>query len=112
MMPMPTPAPIEPSPAPTPSAIAFPASVMPVSVIPLAWAMRSTMNELLRFLTHRCLVTRGGRASQVDSGEDREDECQRERERPQRSQPEEHREAAGHEQDQQVAGEDVREQTH
>src|SRR3954451_11666211 len=120
MMPIPTPAPIEPSPAPTPSAIALPASVIPVSVMPLDWAMRSTISYSF---VSCASVTRGGRASEVDSGEDGEDEClqggdqdhledvERERHREgqgaQGREPEQHRQPAGHEQDQQVAGEDV-----
>src|SRR5918999_276813 len=72
MMPMPMPAPIEPSPAPTPRAIDLPASVMPVSVTPLAASWASGINTSIRT---PLLVTLGGRAADVDRSEDGEDKC-------------------------------------
>src|SRR3954465_10853051 len=122
MIPMPIPAPIEPRPAPTPSAIALPASVMPVSVMPAASVVKDPRS------TGSSLVFLGGRAADVDGCQGREDEGlqgghqpdleQEERDRHQqredaeRSKPQQDDQAAGHEQDQQVAGEDVREESY
>src|SRR5512132_1151788 len=70
MMPMPIPAPIEPSPAPTPSAIALPALVIPTAVVLLAaWASGSIRSVIAAPF----LMSFGGRAADVDRGEDRED---------------------------------------
>src|SRR6185295_10187377 len=122
MMPMPMPAPIEPRPAPTPRAIALPAASIPSSEIAAATGDRSIEVALL------FLVARGGRSAEVDGRQGREDkrlqggdqadlqdeeeEGEREGQRPERGDPEQHRQPAAHEEQQQVAGEDVGEEPH
>src|SRR3954464_8357294 len=118
---MPTPAPAAPKPPPMPSATALPA-FEPASVAWARWVMtaRSTVTPWL--------VLRGDSAAEVDRGERGEDEgLQRrdkpdfeeverdaggERQPPEGRDPEQDGERAGHEQDDQVAGEDVGEKTH
>src|SRR5215210_3474304 len=122
MMTMPTPAPTAPRPPPTPSAIALPASdaVSAWATIRARRGSRSTCGSF-------DLVGLGDRAAEVDGRErgederlkgrhqaeleDEEDDAERQREDAERLQPEQHGEAAGHEQDDQVAGEDVGEET-
>src|SRR6476469_5987768 len=122
MKPTPMPAPIEPRPAPTPRAIALPAPLTPSSVTAAATGDRSICEQC------SFLVACGGRSAYVDRGEgredkglksghephleDEEDECQGEGECPEGRDPEQHREPAAHEEQQQVAGEDVGEETH
>src|SRR6476469_3819962 len=122
MMPMPTPAPTAPRPPPTPRAIALPAAE-PASDCPKTvrtGRSRSSTEWLL-------LVMLGDRAAEIDGRERGEDERlqrrdqadleneesdrERQRDPPERLDPQQHREAAGHEQDDQVAGEDVGEKT-
>src|SRR5262245_12083448 len=104
MKPMPIPAPIEPRPAPTPRAIALPAPLTPSSVTAAATGDRSIGNSA------PFLVRGGGRSADVDSAKRREDEClqggdqanledeeeegEREGERSQGGDAEQHREAA------------------
>src|SRR3954447_9788538 len=121
MKPTPTPGPTVPRPAPTPSAIArrpFAAASL------LAWA---TMLVTSPRSTVAPLVLLGDRAAEIDRGESGEDEgLQRrhqadfeeeegdahdDRDRAQGRDPEQHDEAACHEQDEQVPGEDVGEQS-
>src|SRR3954447_21470938 len=120
MKPTPTPGPTVPSPAPTPSAIAR----RPLAVASLdPWAMmlvtspRSTVSPL---------VLLGDRAAEIDRGEGGEDEALQRRHKPhfeeeegdahddrdraQRREPEQHDQPARHEEDEQVPGEDVREE--
>src|SRR4051794_17510943 len=122
MMPMPTPAPTAPRPPPTPSAIALPASA-PSSTAAKTIVMRVASTEPDSF----GLVVLGDRAAEVDGSqrgederlqrcdqadlEDEEDHAERERDPAQHLEAQQHREAAGHEQDDQVAGEDVGEKT-
>src|SRR3954449_6458035 len=117
MKPTPTPGPTVPRPAPTPSAIArspFEGS--------LAWARMLIVSRIMSLL----LVLLGDRAAEIDRGESGEDEgLQRghqadleeeegqrhdQRQRPQRREAEQHDQAAGHEEDEQVPRQDVREQ--
>src|ERR687888_176890 len=122
MMPMPTPAPRAPSPPPTPRAIALPA----------AWPSSTAPNRLMIVASTEgvsfWLVMLGDRAAEVDGSQGGEDErlqgrdqadleeeqdhAQRERDPAQHLEPEQHGEAAGHEQDDQVTGEDVGEKTY
>src|SRR3954451_16312325 len=122
MMPMPTPAPTAPSPPPTPRAIALPASA------PSSAAAK--MKAIMVASTERSplgLVVLGDGAAEVDRSQRGEDErlqgrdeadlegeqgdAEGERDDPECLDAEEHRDAAGHEQDDQVAGEDVGEET-
>src|SRR5690349_20961854 len=119
MMPMPMPAPIEPRPAPTPRAIALPADSIPSSEIAAATGDRSMKKRSFS-------VTGGGCSAEVDGSKGREDKClqsrdqadlqdeeeegEREGQRAERGDPEQHREAAAHEEEQQVPGEDVGEE--
>src|SRR5215210_7396472 len=121
MMPMPTPAPTAPRPPPTPSAIALPASD-PAS----AWAKIETSRESTG--SPLSSVVLGDRAAEVDRRERGEDErlqggheadleeeqdhAEREREHAEELEPQQDGEPAGHEEDDQVAGEDVGEQSH
>src|SRR3954447_16484919 len=117
MKPTPTPGPTVPRPAPTPSAIArspFEGS--------LAWARMLIVSRIMSLL----LVLLGDRAAEIDRGESGEDEgLQRghqadfeeeegdghdDRHRAERRQSEQDDEPAAHEEDEQVAGEDVREE--
>src|SRR3954453_2528025 len=123
MMPMPTPAPTAPRPPPTPRAIALPASEP---------ASACAMSEMRRGSTSIggspfVLVALGDCAAEVDRAEGGEDErlqgrhqaqleeeedhAGREREDAQDLETQQHREPAGHEQDDQVAGEDVGEKS-
>src|SRR3954462_4303611 len=123
MMPMPTPAPTAPRPPPTPSAIALPASA------PSSAAAKTV--ERIVASTGRVsfwLVVLGDGAAEVDGSqrgederlqrrdqadlEEEQDDPERERHPAQRLEAEQHREPAGHEQDDQVAGEDVGEETY
>src|SRR3954451_11609094 len=121
MKPTPTPGPTVPRPAPTPSAIAR----RPLAVASLdPWAMMLVTSPRS---TVAPLVLLGDRAAEVDRGESGEDEgLQRgdqahfeeeegdgydDRDRAERREAEQHDEAAGHEEDEQVPGEDVREQS-
>src|SRR5260221_7412365 len=118
MIPMPTPAPTAPRPPPIP--IPSPAPT-PEDAANERMCV-STSAQLLV-----CLVM-SHRAADVDGGEGREDESlegchqsqleqvhrdpEREREPAEEGQSEDHGQAAGHEQDDQVSGEDVGEQSH
>src|SRR3954462_12854490 len=121
MMPMPTPAPTAPRPPPTPSAIALPASD-PSSAAP------KTKDRMVASTGDSSgLVVLGDRAAEVDGrqgGEDEglqrgdqadleevEDHPERQGEPADRLEAQQHRQAAGHEEDDQVAGEDVGEET-
>src|SRR5688572_32402922 len=123
MMPIPMPAPIEPRPAPMPRAIDFsPSSVTPEA----AWASGITRSMDAPFLVSSMGL--GGRAADVDRGkcgederleggdqddlEDEEEEDERECRDSQRREAQQNGEPAAHEQDQQVAGEDVGEKSH
>src|SRR5215203_395718 len=122
MMPMPTPAPTAPRPPPTPSAIALPASA-PSS----AAAKMKVRNVASTEGTPFGLVGLGDRAAEVDGREGGEDERLQRRDQPdleeedrdaerddhdaERLDPQQHRQPARHEQDDQVAGEDVGEET-
>src|SRR5215210_996414 len=124
MMPMPTPAPTAPRPPPTPRAIALPASE-PASACAMS-EMRRGRTSTVGLLC--VLVAFGDRAAEVDRAEGCEDErlqgrhqaqleevedhAGRESEDAQDLEAEQHREPAGHEQDDQVAGEDVGEQSY
>src|SRR2546421_22042 len=111
------PGPIVPRPAPTPSAIDLIA--LAVSWLPPAWATTSVMTDI-----GSSLVAFGGRrAAEVDGckrGEDEglqgrdqadleqeERDGDRQREHTERREAEQHDHAAGHEQDQQVACQQV-----
>src|SRR5215211_4818637 len=120
---MPTPAPTAPRPPPTPSAIALPASD-PAS----AWANTVTSETSVSNTGGLLLVVLGDRAAEVDGRERGEDErlksCdqadfeQEDRDPDREGEPAEHLdaeqdgEAAGHEEDDQVAGEDVGEESY
>src|SRR3954464_814774 len=109
------PAPIEPRPAPMPSAIAL----RPSSVSPLACAITVDMDVLLSVtVSGRCFADVDGSQGREDEGlerghqahlEEEEDDRYREREEPERSQPEQNGQPAAHEEQQQMAGQDVRE---
>src|SRR3954469_16635169 len=120
MNPTPTPGPTVPRPAPTPSAIAR----RPLAVASLdPWAMMFVTSPRS---TVAPLVLLGDRAAEIDRGEsgedeglkrrdqahleEEEDDGGRERDHAHRREPEQGHQAAGHEEDQQVAGEDVREE--
>src|SRR3954466_2773866 len=122
MEPMPTPAPAAPRPPPMPSAMALPA-FEPASVAWARWVMtaRSTLTPwLVPFL--------GDGAAQVDRGERGEDEGLQRRHKPdfeeeqgdagregdpaEAGDPEQDSERAGHEEDDEVAREDVGEESH
>src|SRR4029450_13349875 len=118
MMPMPTPAPTAPRPPPTPRAIAGPAA-RPSSTAAKMVLRIVASTEGISFW----LVVLGDRAAEVDGSqrgederlqgrdqadlEEEQDDAQRERHPAQRLETEQDREAAGHEEDDQVAGEDV-----
>src|SRR3954449_7581831 len=123
MMPMPTPAPTAPRPPPTPSAIALPASE------PSSAAAKNVVRIVASTEEDSfALVVLGDGAAEVDGSqggederlkrrdqadlEEEEDHPERERDPAQHLDPEQHDEAAGHEQDDQVAGEDVGEETY
>src|SRR3954452_18032853 len=122
MMPMPTPAPTAPRPPPTPRAIALPASE----------PSEAAAKTKFRMVASNCapldlLVVLGDSAAEVDGrqrGEDErlqggdqadleqeQDDAERQREPADERRAQQHREAAGHEEDDQVAGEDVGEET-
>src|SRR3954452_8727090 len=119
MKPTPTPGPTVPRPAPTPRAIAR----SPLEGSPPAWAKMLIVSRIMSLL----LVLLGDRAAEIDRGESGEDEgLQRghqahfeeeegdghdDRHRAERRQAEQHDEPAAHEQDEQVAGEDVGEES-
>src|SRR3954451_17112924 len=111
------PGPMVPSPAPMPSASDF--------VLPPPWAMTSIAVAVT--LTGFLLVSGlGDGAAEVDGSESGEDEClqagdqhdledeeddgDRKRDHAERREPEQHDHAAAHEQDQEVAGEQIGEQ--
>src|SRR3954451_17253614 len=122
MMPMPTPAPTAPRPPPTPTAMALPASEPSVAA-----AKMKLRTMLKKFTPGLLLVGLGDRAAEVDrgqSGEDEglqgghetdleqvEDEADRQQRDADSGDPEDHRQAAGHEQDDHVAGEHVGEES-
>src|SRR5688572_27133864 len=97
MMPMPTPAPTAPRPPPTPRAIALPASAPSSAAAKRLNMVRSRSTEVL--LSR--LVMLGDGAAEVDRGQGGEDE------RLQRGDQAD----LEHEEDDQVAGEDVGEET-
>src|SRR3954454_12696437 len=121
MKPTPTPGPTVPRPAPTPSAIArrplAVASLDPAAMM-LVTSPRSTVAPL---------VLLGDRAAEIDRGESGEDEGLQggheahfeeeegdghdDRDGAQRREPEQHDQAARHEEDEQMAGEDVGEES-
>src|SRR4051794_22007241 len=122
MMPMPTPAPTAPRPPPTPSAMALPASE------PSSAAAKMVDSTAVRKLTAGLLLVGfGDRAAEVDGRQGGEDErlqrgdeadledvdgeAQRQRHDADGDHAQQDRHAAGHEQDDQVAGEHVREQS-
>src|SRR5215217_5260777 len=121
MMPMPTPAPTAPRPPPTPRAIALPASD-PAS----AWAKIETSRESTGSPLRSVML--GDGAAEVDGGQGGEDERLQRGDQPHLEEEEDHAEGqrehaeeleaqqdgepAGHEEDDQVAGEDVGEQSH
>src|SRR5688572_28542178 len=123
MMPMPTPAPTAPRPPPTPSAIALPASA-PSSAAAKTRERIVASTEAVSF----GLVVLGDGAAEVDGSQRGEDEglkrrhkahLEQEQDHPERQgqdterlQPEQHRDAAGHEEDDQVPREDVGEETY
>src|SRR5829696_4211146 len=123
MMPMPTPAPTAPRPPPTPRAIALPASA-PSSAAAKMKVRRVASTGEVSF----DLVVLGDRAAEVDGRQGGEDERLERRDEAHLEQEdgdaerddhhaegldaEQHRQAAGHEQDDQVAREDVGEETH
>src|SRR3954454_1368062 len=132
MKPTPTPGPMVPRPAPMPSAIALPA-LRPYSCGSAAWArvVTSLMTDRSTVIVS-LLVLLGDRAAEVDRGKSGEDEglqrCDQahleeeeghghrpgdeaQDDRAADGEVEQHDEAAAHEEDQQVAGEDVREET-
>src|SRR3954468_6429621 len=117
MNPMPTPAPTAPRPPPTPRAIALPSSPDAARTERRVDSMGSPL-----------LVALGDRAAEVDGAEHGEDEglqrrheaqleeveehAGRQGEDPEHLEAEQHGEAAGHEEDDQVTGEDVGEQSY
>src|SRR4051794_3165367 len=121
MKPTPTPGPTVPRPAPTPSAIArspLAGASSDAAAGGVGTSPRSTVAPL---------VLLGDRAAEIDRGESGEDEgLQRgheahfeeeeghghdDRDGAQRREPKQHDEAAGHEEDEQMPGEDVREES-
>src|ERR1700743_180391 len=126
MKPTPMPAPIEPRPAPTPRAIALPSpcTSSPVMASVAATTGARSIRESAPFLSS---VTGGGGSADVDSAEGRGDEClqgchqtdledeedegEREGDRAECRDPQEDGEPAAHEEQQQVAGEDVGEKS-
>src|SRR3954454_16773353 len=116
MKPMPMPAPIEPRPAPTPRAIDLPAASTPSSETAAITGDRSMKSAPF-------LMTGGGGSAEVDGSEGREDKClqrcdqpdledeeeegEREGQRAECGDPEQNGEPAAHEEQQQVAVEDV-----
>src|SRR5215218_6403238 len=122
MMPMPTPAPTAPRPPPTPTAMALPASA--ASSAAAKTKLRSMVKKVTMGLL---LVGLGDRAAEVDRGQSGEDEglqgghqadLEQVKDQPDRQQrdadagdAEDHRQAAGHEQDDHVAGEHVGEES-
>src|SRR3954451_22281921 len=121
MKPTPTPGPTVPRPAPTPSPIAR-RPLAGASPDPWAWMLVTSPRS-----TVAPLVLLGDRAAEIDRGESGEDEgLQRrdqahleeeegdahdDRDGAERREPQQHHEAARHEEDQQVPGEDVREES-
>src|SRR4051812_43807606 len=131
MKPTPTPGPMVPRPAPMPSAIALPA-LRPYSCGSAAWARVVTSLRTFRSTVFSLLVLLGDRAAEVDRGESGEDEGLQRRDQPDLEEEEGHRhdaghqadddraadrhvheddQAAAHEQDEEVARQDVGEQT-
>src|SRR5215213_1093414 len=122
MMPIPTPAPTAPRPPPTPRAIALPASA-PSSTAAKTVVRIVASTEGVSFW----LVVLGDGAAEVDGSqrgederlqrcdqadlEDEQEHAEGQRHPPERLQAQQHGEAAGHEQDDEVAGEDVGEKT-
>src|SRR4051794_30425389 len=122
MMPMPTPAPAAPRPPPTPRAMDLPA----FETSPSRAAMMEETTVIGLLLGYS--VALGDGAAEVDGSQGGEDERlkggdqpdrkdeegdpDRQRDPPQRGDPEHPRERPRHEQDDQVAGEDVGEQSH
>src|SRR6478609_5802965 len=120
MKPMPMPAPIEPRPAPTPRATALPAASTPSSETAAITGDRSMKSAPF-------LMTGGGSSAEIDGSEGREDKClqrcdqpdledeeeegERESQGPERGDAEQDRQATTHEEQQQVAGEDVGEES-
>src|SRR4051794_2837320 len=122
MMPMPTPAPTAPRPPPTPRAMALPASE------PSSAAAKMVDSTAVRKLTAGLLLVRlGDRAAEIDGRQGGEDErlkggdqadlehvdreAQGQRDDADGDHAQEHRHAADHEQDDQVAGEHVGEES-
>src|SRR2546421_7968960 len=125
MKPTPTPGPIVPRPAPTPRAIDW--SPFPLELEP--WAITSVIGcRSIRSSLGGSVSLCGCGAAYVDGCERCEDECleggdqhhledeeddrHRHGDGADRRDPEQHHQAAAHEQDQQVAREQVREQSH
>src|SRR4051812_46359435 len=124
MMPMPTPAPTAPSPPPTPSAMAFPS----LPLLADDWASskivlnRCSIDAPLVSVPFRRGLTEinggeGGEDEGLQGGdqadlEDVDGDAERQGHDPDRDDAEQHDEGAGHEQDDQVPREDVREKTH
>src|SRR5262249_31199217 len=121
MLPMPTPAPTAPRPPPTPSAIARPALVG--SALAARWVVtaRSTVDcsfDLVRLGDGAAEVdgSEGGEDERLQAGDQHDlkhvdDDADRQRDHADRGDPEQDRQGPGHEQDDQVAGEDVGEQS-
>src|SRR3954469_25823608 len=123
MKPTPTPGPTVPRPAPTPSAIARKPLAVASALPPPCATRKLRVSRSMMLL----LVVVGDGAAEIDRGESAEDEGlqgrhqadleeeegqgHHERQRAERRQAEQDDEAAGHEEDEQVAGEDVREQS-
>src|SRR4051812_48754828 len=123
MYPTPMPGPIVPRPAPTPRAIAFRPSVGSAACANVVRTARSIDPPwgFPSMPSGGCLAEVDGRERGEDEGlqrrdqadfEDEESDRNRERDHAERGDPEQNRQPAAHEQDQQVAGEDVREQSH
>src|SRR6478672_4002972 len=131
MKPTPTPGPMVPRPAPMPSAIALPA-LRPYSAGSACWARVVTSLRTFRSTVFSLLVLLGDCAAEVDRGKGGEDEGLQRRDeahleeeeghghgardqaqddRAADGQVEQDHEAAAHEEDQQVPGQDVREET-
>src|SRR5918992_4552797 len=121
MMPTPMPAPIEPRPAPMPRAI----DLRPSSV---TWAMGSAMSAISDIevllsvpVGGGCLADVDGREGGEDEGlerrhqaylEQEEDDRERQRQQAEGREAQQHGQSARHEREQQVAGQDVGEQSY
>src|SRR5215207_9140772 len=131
MYPTPTPGPMVPRPAPTPSAMALPA-LRPIASFSATVAARVVMTVRSTAVSCDSLVRLGDRAAEVDRSQGGEDEGLEGRDQPdleeeegdrhragdraeddgaEDGQVEQDDETAAHEEDEQVAGEDVREQS-